>query len=86
MPNKQYIFEVNKKIKNKGTYKTFFIDAAKEKPGRELRFINGAHGKKQQKMINVESYQYAEKIFYRARKNINPGEELIIDYGDNYWV
>jgi uncharacterized protein len=85
LSNQLYIFEVAKK-NTKGNYKTFYIDAAKKAPGRELRFINGAFGKKQKKLINVEAYQYREKIFYRSTKNIKAGEELIIDYGDSYWV
>ena len=85
LKNTFYTFEVAKKNK-KGSYKTYYIDASKKKAGRELRFVNGAHGNKQRKLINLEAYQYAEKIFYRAHKNIRAGEELIIDYGDNYWV
>lgn len=78
--NKSYIFEVTKKFK--GKYYLFYIDA---RSGDALRFVNGAYGKEQRKKVNVESYQYAERIFFRTTKNIPKGEELLIDYGDNYW-
>ena len=81
--NKLYTFEVAKKYR--GRYYTFYIDASNPKKSGLLRYVNGALGKQQRKAINVESYQYAEKIYYRATKNIKPGDEIIIDYGDNYW-
>lgn len=34
---------------------------------------------------NVEAYQYAMKIFYRARWNIKPGEEILVSYGQDYF-
>ena len=78
--DKTYIFEVSKKFQ--GKYYLFYIDA---RSGDQLKFINGAHSKEQKKHINVETYQYAERIFYRTTKNIKEGEELLVDYGDNYW-
>lgn len=76
-----YVFEVTKRFR--GKYYLFYIDA---KRGDDLRFVNGAHSKKQKKRINIESYQYGERIFYRTTKAIKAGEELLIDYGDNYWL
>lgn len=78
--DKSYIFEVTKKFGKK--YYLFYIDA---RSGDELRFVNGAHGEKQKKKVNVEAYQYAERIFFRTNKDINENEELLIDYGNNYW-
>ena len=78
-----YTFEVTKKFE--GRYYLFYIDASDPKHSSLLRYVNGALGKKQKKLVNVESYQYAEKIYYRACRDIKKGEELIIDYGDNYW-
>ena len=65
--------------------KEMFIDAKPIKRNNKLRYVNGAKTKKQKKLVNVESYQYKEKIRYRTMKKIKKGEELIIDYGDNYW-
>ena len=80
LEDKSYVFEVTKK--HKGKYYLFYIDAQK---GGDLRYVNGANNSKQKKRVNVESYQYAERIFFRASKKILPGEELLTDYGDNYW-
>ncbi|MBC62266.1 MAG: hypothetical protein CMP11_07400 [Zetaproteobacteria bacterium] len=80
LDDKSYVFEVTKKVN--GKYYLFYIDAQK---GDLLRFVNGAINDNQKKIINVESYQYGEKIFFKATKNIKALQELIIDYGDNYW-
>ena len=50
-----------------------------------LRYINGAKGKQQRSKINVKSYQYRKKIWYRTTRAVNKGEEFIMDYGDNFW-
>ncbi len=34
---------------------------------------------------NVEAYQYALKIFYRAKWNIQPGSEITVSYGRDYF-
>lgn len=34
---------------------------------------------------NVEWLQYDETVYIRAKREIQMGEELYIDYGDNYW-
>ncbi|MCW5682162.1 MAG: SET domain-containing protein [Xanthobacteraceae bacterium] len=34
---------------------------------------------------NCESYQYAMKIFYRAKWTIHPGQELTVSYGQDYF-
>ena len=81
LTDQSYIFEVAKKVQDK--YYTFYIDAINS--GDSLRYVNGANTAKQKKKINVESYQYAGRIFFRANKDIKKGQELIIDYGDNYW-
>jgi SET domain-containing protein len=80
LKDKSYIFEVCKKYREK--YYLFYIDA---KYGGLLKYVNGAHCDEQKKNVNVESYQYAERIFFRAIRDIILGEELLIDYGDNYW-
>lgn len=80
LEDKGYIFEVTKKIGTR--YYLFYIDA---RFGDELRFVNGAHSKTQKKQVNVESYQYAERVFFKAKRNIKKGEELLTDYGNNYW-
>lgn len=34
---------------------------------------------------NCESYQYARRIFYRAKWTIHPGQELTVSYGRDYF-
>ena len=80
LSDKAYIFEVKKKFE--GRYYLFFIDA---RSGDALRFVNGAYTKEQKEKVNVEAYQYSERIFFRTRREVKKGEELVIDYGDNYW-
>ena len=80
LTDKAYVFEVKKKFE--GRYYLFFIDA---RAGDALRFVNGAYTKEQKEKVNVEAYQYSERIFFRTKRDIKKGEELIIDYGDNYW-
>jgi hypothetical protein len=33
---------------------------------------------------NMDSIQKFDKIYYFAKKNINPGQEIFIDYGVGY--
>lgn len=50
-----------------------------------LRFINGAKTGGQQKCVNVEAYQYGGVLKFRTAREIVAGEELILDYGAEYW-
>jgi SET domain-containing protein len=34
---------------------------------------------------NVEAYQYAERIYYRAKWTIQPGSEITVSYGRDYF-
>lgn len=73
-----YIFEVD------GPNRTrFYIDAAAS--DCLMAKVNGAKTKRQRRLVNVEAYQYAQKIFFRATKDVPKGAELIVDYGDEYW-
>lgn len=83
LEDQTYVFEVGKK--QNGRYIIFYIDASDAQNGNELRYVNGAKTPEQQAMINLRAYQYKEKIYYKATRDIKAGEELIIDYGDNYW-
>jgi SET domain-containing protein len=58
-----------------------YIDAKLKKYGNWLRYLNDSKDSR----INVEPYQYKQKIYYRTTKNIKPGKELFISYGDEYW-
>jgi len=58
-----------------------YIDGKNPKLSNWLRFLNDSRDKR----INVEPYQYRSNIYYRTIKNIQPGKELFISYGDSYW-
>jgi len=58
-----------------------FRDAFKLKTSNATRFINCA-GK--DKYNNMEMMQLFDKVFYVTTRDINAGEELFIDYGDEY--
>lgn len=50
-----------------------------------LRFVNGARSRSEQKRVNLEAYQYASILRFRSTRSITAGEELILDYGPDYW-
>ena len=58
-----------------------YIDGKNPKLSNWLRFLNDSRDRR----VNVEPYQSHGNIFYRAIKNIKPGEEMFISYGDEYW-
>lgn len=35
--------------------------------------------------LNMYSYQYNKKIYFKSLRDINPGEELLIYYGCKFW-
>lgn len=75
--NTTYMFQISYKGRPQ-----YYID------GNEdcwLRYVNGAKNKQQRSKINVKSYQYRQKIWYRTTRAVNKGEEFIMDYGDNFW-
>lgn len=77
LPDKDYVFEL---ILPQGK---LFIDAKNN--GNWTRYVNGAKTKEQKKYINVDAKQIGFNIYYIAIKNIKAGDELIIDYGTDYW-
>lgn len=67
-----------------------YVDAKKYKKNNPLRYVNGAKTKLQKEKINCEVKFLGKdpdhlKIYYITTKNILPGEELIISYGDSYF-
>jgi hypothetical protein len=73
-----YVWEVSARGKN------VYVDARRRVANNPLRYVNGAIFKRQKKKVNVEMYQYGQKVFYRTTKKVPAGTELIIDYGDEY--
>jgi hypothetical protein len=73
-----YVWKVSARGKN------VYVDARRKVVNNPLRYVNGAISKRQKKKVNVEMYQYGQKVFYRTTKKVPAGTELIIDYGDEY--
>lgn len=77
--NADYAFAIDN-----GRKTEHYIDARKSRC--LLKYVNGARTRKQHRRVNLEAYQYKKNIYYRSTRNIKKGEELILDYGDDYWV
>lgn len=71
-----YIWKINDNL---------FVDAKKFKKNNPLRYANGAKTKLQKTKINTEVKFIGSKVYYMATRDILPGEEIIISYGDNYF-
>lgn len=79
-PDNAYVFTV---VLPHGKFE--YIDGTQG--GSDLRRVNGCHPAfpQQRKLLNVESYQYARKIFFRTTRDVRKGEEFIVDYMGDYW-
>jgi hypothetical protein len=75
LKDQSYVWELSSR------YGPIYIDGKNPKVSNWLRFLNDSRDRR----LNVEPYQYRGDIYYRTTKNIKPGEELFISYGDEYW-
>ena len=76
LKNKAYVWSVkSKKLGN------IYIDGQNESKSNWLRFLNDSRDYRN----NIKPYQYCEKIFYKTMRDIYPGQELFVSYGDSYW-
>ena len=83
LPNSKshYLFEINVR---KGD--NIYVDARLLKYANWCRFVNSIKKPHQRKKENVRYYQYGQKIWLKTTRDIKEGEELICDYGDEYWL
>ncbi|XP_032234937.2 zinc finger protein 883 isoform X2 [Nematostella vectensis] len=58
-----------------------FIDGHDEEQSNWMRFVNCSRCEKEQ---NLVTFQYRGQIFYRSYKDVHPGTELLVWYGDKY--
>ncbi|KAK3780388.1 hypothetical protein RRG08_062009 [Elysia crispata] len=58
-----------------------FVDASDPKESNWMRFVNCARSEEEQ---CVTAYQHQGEVYYRAHKDIHPGMELLVYYGDSY--
>lgn len=63
----------------------FYIDGSTIKKNNKLRYVNGCMTPSQKFCVNVDAYQSGNKIWYETTRKIHKGEELIVDYGGDYW-
>ncbi|XP_056636971.1 histone-lysine N-methyltransferase PRDM9-like [Diorhabda sublineata] len=59
----------------------YLIDGSDEKYSNYLRYVNCARNVSEQNLI---AYQYKRELYYRTSKDIFPGEELLIYYGNSF--
>ena len=64
-----------------------FVDAKHFKRNNPLRYVNGAKTKLQKEKINCEVRFLGRtpSVYYMTTRDVLPGEELIIYYGDTYF-
>ena len=66
--------------------RNYVIDASKH-PGALARYANDARGLKRVKGIlnNAEYVEDGFKVYIESRKDILAGEEILVEYGKEYW-
>ena len=75
LKDQSYVWELSSR------YGPVYIDGKNPKISNWLRFLNDSRDRR----VNVEPYQSHGKLYYRTVKNVKPGSELFISYGDSYW-
>lgn len=78
--------------KTKNTDYVWYIDSTKDyrdgrviKTNNALRYVNSAIGKKQRKGINVDTFFRNHEVWYKTKRKIKKGEEILVCYGDEYF-
>uniref|UniRef100_A0A1X7ULJ8 Uncharacterized protein n=1 Tax=Amphimedon queenslandica TaxID=400682 RepID=A0A1X7ULJ8_AMPQE len=70
-----YMWEIKK------PNESYYIDGQVESESNWMRYINCARNEEEQ---NLVAFQYHGEIYYRTFKDICPGTELFVWYGDQY--
>ena len=65
----------------KAGQRAYFIDGKDESTSNWLRYVNCARTESEQNMV---AFQYRGCIYYRSFRNIHPGDELLVWYGEEY--
>jgi hypothetical protein len=63
-----------------------YVDGINYKENNPLRYVNAPKNQQEKSIINTSMFQREGNVHYKTTRNINKGEELFIDYGDNYWT
>eukprot|EP00731_Ephydatia_muelleri_P025691 Em0017g774a len=67
-------------VKQRGQ-RAFYLDGSDLECSNWMRFVNCARNEKEQNMV---AFQYRGQIYYRSFKEIPPGSELLVWYGEQY--
>ncbi len=59
----------------------YLIDAEDIKTSNWMRYVNCSRGRHEE---NLEAIQCSRGIYYKTRKTIKPGQELLVYYGDKF--
>ena len=59
----------------------YYVNGLNERISNWMRFVNCSRVESEQNLI---AYQYDGEIFYKAYKQINIGDELLVWYGEKY--
>mmetsp|Transcript_59842 Transcript_59842/g.165526 ORF Transcript_59842/g.165526 Transcript_59842/m.165526 type:complete len:213 (-) Transcript_59842:163-801(-) len=62
------------------------IDAKAVMENNPLRYANGARTASQRKRVNLKSQQRGRNVYFVTIRKVAAGEELLLDYGPNYWT
>jgi hypothetical protein len=60
-----------------------YIDSGNKKTSNWTRYVNCCRNKQEE---NLKHKQIGKQVFYEAKRTINPDEELLIWYGDDYGI
>lgn len=63
----------------------YYVDGRPQVRNNKLRYVNGCQTPGQVFSVNVIAYQKDDRIWYKTCRKIHEGEELIVDYGGDYW-
>ncbi|XP_014789468.1 zinc finger protein 391, partial [Octopus bimaculoides] len=75
-----YVSGYSWQIKRNGKH-SHSVEAKNVKISNWLRYVNCARTEEEQ---NLTAFQYNDNIYYRTLRNIVPGEELLVWYGEEY--
>jgi len=64
---------------------TFCVDSELSVRGNPARFVNGARTAAQCMQVNMEICELGDVAYFRTTRDIDPGSEMLIDYGPRYW-
>jgi hypothetical protein len=67
--------------KRMGNKELYLLDASDPKRSNWTRYVNCGM---KRRYNNMDCFQKFDKIYYYAKKDIQPGKELFIDYGSAY--